>query len=1022
MVGPPGPHKRQLAFRFGEVIQRELEYLSISRDTTEADLKQRAEVVHGSLHYVDQSPVRCALFGRILVLDGIEKAERNVLPTLNNLLENRELSLEDGRFLLHHTAYDALLQKGLTPAELTQRKLLRCHEDFRVIAIGLPVPRYPGYPLDPPLRSRFQARAIINLPLVSQADIFIEKYPLVDREVLMNLLSARETLRIFEAENANSALATAPTAGPNKMPHWPAVNIEHIIKVLNQLPVDMQQVYVSAASIDSVYPFTLLCDPLQCQTVFAALDRFSLHPAVRSAVDSSGAVSVVASDLTTAMPKIWVSGTPRQLHNENQLEQSEILIRTPTTITSTPEQTIQIIHKQKIIPTVIDNSNNTQLPPKDATSATPRPKYRLPTGRTIEVQLTTVNPSTGVSSVEPALVHTIHLQGAVSLDPPSSSVSSSPAAGLPEPFIPTLFHHRILAPVLLDLAVGRDVCIIGQRGCGKSSFVRWISESILGFRPHQIHQVHLFKDMSSRDLLQRRSTDQDGNTVWHTSSIIDAALTGGLAILDGVDRIPPATLQVLRRLIEDREITLFDGSRLMRHDRYIKLLDTHTPDELTQLQIYPILPSFRIIALANPPVASGSVGGATGGASGGGAWLLEETIPLFSFHQLGSMTPQAREDILTALFPNIPTPERQRVMQLVVALSTKATQTHGASPFQFSLRQCIQLLTHHAQYPLDLHDHIRRMLLHEFLPTIQKTMLDDILSSFAAAESDAPSGNTPQQLTLQQLIPRVEGGNLHIGDINYPISTRASNPELIPRILFYNIRNHLLLLQSLLKDWIVDGGGSVVGGGVASEKPFSHRRHILLIGNQGVGKNKIVDRLLELLHLERDYLQLHRDTTVQSLTLSPSLRDGRIFYDDSALVRSVKLGRTLVIDEADKAPLEVVAVLKGLVQDGQMVLSDGRRIVAQVPEGEENTGKFIQIHPEFKLIVLANRPGYPFLGNGQFMQFSAHTPAIDDSASILTVFLCLSVCLCVRVRQISSVRMAMCSVFTVCRIPTPTPR
>lgn len=34
------------------------------------------------------------------VLDGIEKAERNVLPVLNNLLENREMALDDGRFLM----------------------------------------------------------------------------------------------------------------------------------------------------------------------------------------------------------------------------------------------------------------------------------------------------------------------------------------------------------------------------------------------------------------------------------------------------------------------------------------------------------------------------------------------------------------------------------------------------------------------------------------------------------------------------------------------------------------------------------------------------------------------------------------------------------------------------------------------------------------------------------------------------------------------------------------------------------
>ena len=45
-----------------------------------------------------------------MVLEGIEKAERNVLPVLNNLLENREMQLDDGRFLMHPNRYDKLLK------------------------------------------------------------------------------------------------------------------------------------------------------------------------------------------------------------------------------------------------------------------------------------------------------------------------------------------------------------------------------------------------------------------------------------------------------------------------------------------------------------------------------------------------------------------------------------------------------------------------------------------------------------------------------------------------------------------------------------------------------------------------------------------------------------------------------------------------------------------------------------------------------------------------------------------------
>lgn len=63
-----------------------------------------------SVMCVAQCAVRAAIHGRVLVLEGIEKAERNVLPVLNNLLENREMQLDDGRFLMAAERYDKLLQ------------------------------------------------------------------------------------------------------------------------------------------------------------------------------------------------------------------------------------------------------------------------------------------------------------------------------------------------------------------------------------------------------------------------------------------------------------------------------------------------------------------------------------------------------------------------------------------------------------------------------------------------------------------------------------------------------------------------------------------------------------------------------------------------------------------------------------------------------------------------------------------------------------------------------------------------
>ena len=108
LLGPPGPLRRDLVRLYASLLQREVEFLPISRDTTASDLKQRREIQNGTAYYEDQCVVRAAIHGRILLLDGLEKAERNVLPVINNLMENREMSLSDGFFLVSPARYDEL--------------------------------------------------------------------------------------------------------------------------------------------------------------------------------------------------------------------------------------------------------------------------------------------------------------------------------------------------------------------------------------------------------------------------------------------------------------------------------------------------------------------------------------------------------------------------------------------------------------------------------------------------------------------------------------------------------------------------------------------------------------------------------------------------------------------------------------------------------------------------------------------------------------------------------------------------
>jgi von Willebrand factor A domain-containing protein 8 len=228
LLGPGGPLRRWLALHFCATTGREVEYVAITRDTTESDLKQRREIVAGGTAvYVDQAVVQAAIHGRVLILEGLEHAERNVLPVLNNLLENREMALEDGRFLVSPNRFDSLTfddppppgdsssrsdslaTSATTALEAKSRRtsqLVRVHPAFRVIAIGLPVPPFAGNPLDPPLRSRFQSRRIDPLSnpalLALVRDTIAPTAPIAS---IQRLLSFAESLRIIGANQASMA-------------------------------------------------------------------------------------------------------------------------------------------------------------------------------------------------------------------------------------------------------------------------------------------------------------------------------------------------------------------------------------------------------------------------------------------------------------------------------------------------------------------------------------------------------------------------------------------------------------------------------------------------------------------------------------------------------------------------------------------------------------------------------------------------------------------------------------------------
>ncbi|KAF5299279.1 hypothetical protein FQA39_LY02452 [Lamprigera yunnana] len=790
LLGPPGRRRRTLAMKYLELTNRELEYVALSRDTTESDLKQRREIVNGSAQYFDQSAVRAAVNGRILVIEGIEKAERNVLPVLNNLLENREMHLEDGRMLIPASRYDEFLNK-YTKEELDKWKLVRVHEDFRVVALGLPVPRYVGNPLDPPLRSRFQGRDVNINDYQEWIEELKQVAPNVSPETLEQILSVAFGLNSKES-------------GSLALPDFPMDNLFLAARIMNTFPKNT--------------------------TVNNILMR--LYPYKSFLKDG---ISVVESLLS---------------------------------------------------------------------------KFNID------------NQKSCASSVTTTLSGYFNKKSTTSIDDGS--------------YIETDYQNGLIEDMIQTCSMA-DFCLIGPKGCGKNMLLSKMAEKL----DSETESIILYQDMTSRDLVQQRTTLSNGDTVWKCSPLVDCAISGKIAVIDGIHRVHPSTLAVLHRLVHDRELQLHDGRRMISSDNFSNLktdLDI-SEDNLIKNGIIKIHKDFRIVALGEPSL----------GKKAGSNWLTSELLSLFLFHESRVLTKKEETHIISSKYGTI-SRTLQKIIDLAHILRNSADPVLRNLSDHMSTRQLLRIAKRLQKYPSDdLYEIMETVFMIKFLPNLTKQSLEKTLARLEIIPKQEPLSNT--------IKCEVNNNVLTIGDTSITIY----QPDVItkvPRVLFYNVLQHLQLMEKLLQD-------------------FQLGFHLLLVGNQGVGKNKIVDRFLELLNRPREYIQLHRDTTVQTLTTQPTIKDGVLVHEDSPLVKAVKFGHVLVIDEADKAPTHVTCILKSLVEFGQMILSDGRRIDSNF---SKSTDQNIKMHPNFRLIVLANRPGFPFLGNDFFGAlgdlFSCH--AVDN--------------------------------------------
>lgn len=268
-------------------------------------------------------------------------------------------------------------------------------------------------------------------------------------------------------------------------------------------------------------------------------------------------------------------------------------------------------------------------------------------------------------------------------------------------------------------------------------------------------------------------------------------------------------------MILDREITLFDGTRFVRQDRYAHMMThLHMPAEVLRTRrIFPVHSRFRIVAIAAPPNPTDS-------------WLNNETIHLFDFYSVPQFDltlslgpshisvldspalqpisrthtptttplPNSLVHFLSTVAPLAPV----EILNCLQAFSERMRKLCEDPVIQLdepiSMRQLIRIARRASRYPTEVAQNIVSITtISSQIPLFFLNYLDICMLNFmpvakrqaiyqAMKESDLDVTNLPPP----SLEIRIENGYLNIGGTAAKIRT-PTHPELIPDVLFYGI-------------------------------------------------------------------------------------------------------------------------------------------------------------------------------------------------------------------------------------------
>ncbi|MDD5629661.1 MAG: AAA family ATPase, partial [Elusimicrobia bacterium] len=262
-----------------------------------------------------------------------------------------------------------------------------------------------------------------------------------------------------------------------------------------------------------------------------------------------------------------------------------------------------------------------------------------------------------------------------------------------------------------------------------------------------------------------------------------------------------------------------------------------------------------------------------------------------------------------------------------------------------------------------------------------------IQAELAPAQEFLSSKAAEIRLWAQDNPMYVKDGLLHIGEFTFPIGRKAAQPRpwyqrLADRLLRRTAPAEVLDLGISEKDWQALNLPTNKRLIYDTLKGFSMSQHMLYIGETGGGKTWIAEKIAKLTNNELWMVSMNEYTRNKDLIARETFGEegkNKTGLTASTVLRWMQEGGILLLDEMHK-PLEGIAILNNILQNGEYRLPDGR-VVKYDKKKSWVIGTMNPVKPPYK-----GEPPSGELSSRFGMTLEVKYLPADEEAALLRIF------------------------------------